>query len=252
MKKLVFVIVILSFIQFPIFSQEKSKSYKLYLYLASGAGSISGDSINNLVNNEVLSPIVLGSTYSSALSTALSLSSVNLPDYTIPTKHYQIGGEYRFSPKIGFGFGVSQSSYSLTNIIDPLRDIVSALIFDAQSQNLIENTVTGFPEGFDYKTLLYASYAFIDTSVPKRIQTNTVDISLNWHFLGDKTFDPYIGIGGSYGYCSSSFIKCTAPKGSAKLGFQINMSSLFFFLQGEAHYLFIWEKAGRGGLGVRF
>ena len=246
-----FMLTIIFLYHFPLFSQEGTKedAKKWYFYIASGQGSIRS---NTVLNNEVFAPLILGSAYNPVASSALSYLSLNVPDYKIPTTHHQIGGEYRYTPFLFFGFGLTNSSYIITNITDQLKDVASLLLFNLYSQDTSVTTLSILGFNLDYQTLLIASLTYLKNSVPRSIQTNTADASFNLHFLGNGIFDPYIGVGGSYGYCSSSFVKCTAPKFSSKVGFQVNLSSFYFFFQGEIHYLIYWEKAGHGGIGVRF
>ena len=79
---------------------------------------------------------------------------------------------------------------------------------------------------------------------------------------GEKTFDPYIGIGVIGGSCTG-VVKCTITGGELRLGLQINFNRMFIFIQAQGQTLNFKEEGntvvsnasnGMGifGLGVRF
>jgi hypothetical protein len=159
----------------------------------------------------------------------------------------RFGFEYRPNPYIGFGLGLSASNYKLKEKTDPVDLFFTLTLLSFASRG-----------GLSPYSLLLLS----DSLQPAVVSfgSNTLDLAFNFHPNEDKLFDPYVGIGIIAGNCTGG-ASCTLTGGAGRAGLQINLSSFFFYLQGEARALnfsgvggaiAMQENQGSIGLGYRF
>jgi len=158
----------------------------------------------------------------------------------------QVGFEYRPNPYLGFGLGVGASNWAVT------------LERDYQKEFLVLAGSGIVSRG----ALLFLLPISASTRSSYNITYNNYQANFNFHMNGEKTFDPYIGIGIIGGSCTG-VVKCTITGGELRLGLQINFSRVFLFIQAQGQTLNFKEQGnsivsnasnGMGilGLGVRF
>ncbi|MEM7184679.1 MAG: hypothetical protein AAF518_27535 [Spirochaetota bacterium] len=246
-RKINSILLFLIIIFLPVFSVTAQEPPKWYVYASGGSGLIRSES---LVENNAYDPFVIASSFSPTIATVRSFLSDEISDFKVPTNHYQIGVEYRLFPFFGLGLGVSRSNYKVSEIRNEVIEIAYTFLLSEPIRDPLESQLNNL--SLDYDLLLYGAYNYFTQIVPKRLETNTVDVSLNFHLFGNSIVDPFIGIGGSYGSCNIGIVRCIAPTVTGKAGLQLNLGSFFIFGQAEVHYLIVLEKAGRGGMGIRF
>jgi hypothetical protein len=156
-----------------------------------------------------------------------------------------VGFEYRLNPYIGFGLGGGMNNWAVKSEIDR-QGILLALVASGGI-----STSTALP------SLLLSS------PTTYNVQYNHYAANFNFHMNGDKTFDPYIGIGAIGGSCTGSIGGCTVLGAEGRLGLQINFTRFFVYLQGQGQSLNFKQEGnplvsnatnfmGTFGLGVRF
>ncbi|MCB1177024.1 MAG: hypothetical protein KDK36_05535 [Leptospiraceae bacterium] len=222
-------------------------SYNFYLYAGGGAGEIEFD--KDIANNP-LNPLAYASSVNPSVAAGIDFLANNIPNFKIPTRRAQVGMEFRLFPYFGIGIGFSRVNYNISELRDDVIELGISLLKNTEYESTIQQTLSNY--NIDYQTFLIALKSYTDSLIPRSINANATDVTLNLHILGDGVFDPYIGIGGSYGKCTSDVVSCLGTTAIGKIGFQINLSSIFIFLQGEGYYLVVREKAVKGGIGLRF
>ncbi|MCP5495286.1 MAG: hypothetical protein H7A23_12085 [Leptospiraceae bacterium] len=146
----------------------------------------------------------------------------------ITTIHTRFGFEYRPIPQIGLNFGPSRTKLNIKSPGD-LYDLLLVKTF----------LDSGVSLGFYSFTLLGSLYYALPHTVSYDI--NTLDFTFKYHFLGDKRFDPYIGLGLGLGACGGGG-SCTAGKLIGNIGLQINFDTFFTFVQAEHHSITLKTK----------
>jgi hypothetical protein len=158
----------------------------------------------------------------------------------------KIGVEYRLTPYIGLGFGINGNNSTFTEKPRAI-DVLQVLLYSGYIVN--SGTIT---------TLL----PIINNLQPRTFNINytTASADFNFHFNGDRRFDPYIGMGLFGGTCSGGG-RCNVGGGEVKLGLQINFETFYIFGQGQYQSLvlaYINSSAnminamGSIGVGARF
>ncbi|MBP9886931.1 MAG: hypothetical protein KBF93_11590 [Leptospiraceae bacterium] len=158
----------------------------------------------------------------------------------------QTGFEYRPNPYLGFGLGVGASNWAVKTETDYQKNL-----FIIAGSGIISRGAA-----------LYLLPIAAASRSEYTITYNNYQANFNFHMNGEKTFDPYIGIGVIGGSCTG-VVKCTITGGELRLGLQINFNRMFIFIQAQGQTLNFKEEGntvvsnasnGMGifGLGVRF
>lgn len=157
----------------------------------------------------------------------------------------QVGFEYRLNPYIGFGLGGGMNNWAVKTETD--RQGIF-LAFIASDRSSVSSNLPVY---------------FLITPTRYEVKYNHYSANFNYHINGDKTFDPYIGIGVIGGSCTGSIGGCTVLGAEGRLGLQINFTRFFVYLQGQGQSLNFKQDGnplvsnatnftGTFGLGVRF
>lgn len=161
----------------------------------------------------------------------------------------KVGAEFRVFPWLGIGSGFSNNNITIKD--DPSVRIGSYFLFNLLVPPPITQTAGNITNLF--------SLLLLTTPTGYKISYNAIHFDVNFHFLKDSFFDPYVGFGIIAGLCTSaSGAICTASGYELKLGAQLNFERVFLFGQGQLQSINFTEAGVHSntmasfGAGIRF
>ena len=145
------------------------------------------------------------------------------------TNGFKVVAEYRMNPFFGIGFGFSNTSLNLVSTENPVGRGIAFIFLNSTPTPPRGQIAT--PENTAADAEMRRNLAlFALLPVNYDFKYRALNFDLNYHFLGDKFFDPFIGVGVMLGKCHS-VDACSLYGAEIKAGVQLNFETPFILIQ---------------------